>query len=122
MPVAAAARRPPTRKKQSTAMMDGRTRISLAVRRHRPSLLRRLARMAAVGAALTFVSPVFAAASRDGEAYALAPGDRIAVTVVGQPELSGEMMVDGAGDIVLPFTGPLRVEDLTAVAFQQLLR
>jgi len=76
----------------------------------------------AVGAALSCVSPALADALRDDDASALAPGDRIAVTVVGQPELSGEITVDGSGNIVLPFTGPIRVEDLTVVACQQLIR
>jgi polysaccharide export outer membrane protein len=43
------------------------------------------------------------------------------ITVAGQPDLSGEMPVDGAGNVVMPFIGPIRVGDLTVSQCQQLI-
>jgi polysaccharide export outer membrane protein len=37
----------------------------------------------------------------DRNAYRLVPGDRITVTVFGQPELSGDVLIDGAGAITI---------------------
>jgi polysaccharide biosynthesis/export protein len=76
----------------------------------------------ALVAALTFAAPSHAETPQASEAYALAPGDRITLTVVGQPELSGEMTVDGSGNIMLPFVGPIQIEDLTVLECQQLIR
>lgn len=47
------------------------------------------------------------------QAYKLAPGDKIAVTVFGQPDLSGESVVDQAGNIRLPIVGEIRAATLT---------
>jgi polysaccharide biosynthesis/export protein len=76
----------------------------------------------ALAAALTFASASLAASPQGSEAYTLAPGDRIILTVVGQPELSGEMTVDGSGNIMLPILGPIQIEDLTVFGCQQLIR
>ena len=48
--------------------------------------------------------------------YRLAPGDRITVTVNGQPELSGEYLIDGAGEIHLPLVNAIRVGRTTVDA------
>ncbi len=45
--------------------------------------------------------------------YRVSPGDRLAITVLGQPELSGDFVVDGQGSIQLPLTGPITVGNLT---------
>jgi polysaccharide export outer membrane protein len=71
------------------------------------------ARVAALLGALVFSSSVSADAAGDSRAYTLAPGDRIAVMVFGQAELSGDILVDGAGNILLPFIGPIEVKGLT---------
>jgi polysaccharide export outer membrane protein len=55
----------------------------------------------------------------DSHAYRLAPGDRITVTVFGQPELSGDVLVDGAGAITIPLTDPIEVKDLTLLECQK---
>lgn len=47
------------------------------------------------------------------QAYKLAPGDKIAVTVFGQPDLSGESIVDQGGNIRLPIVGEVRAATLT---------
>jgi polysaccharide export outer membrane protein len=55
-------------------------------------------------------------------AYTLAAGDRITVTVVGETDLSGDMLVDGAGNITMPFIGSERVANLTVAECQKLIR
>lgn len=55
----------------------------------------------------------------DSRGYRLAPGDRIAVTVFGQPELSGDVLVDDAGTVTIPLTTPIEVKDLTVVECQR---
>jgi polysaccharide biosynthesis/export protein len=58
----------------------------------------------------------------DSRAYKLGPGDRIIVTVFGQAELSGDILVDGAGNILLPFVGPIEVKGLTPLECQNVVR
>jgi len=55
----------------------------------------------------------------DSGAYRLAPGDRITVTVFGQTDLSGDVIVDDAGTITLPLVDPIEVKDLTLVECQK---
>ena len=55
----------------------------------------------------------------DSHAYRLAPGDRITVTVFGQPELSGDVLIDDAGAITIPLTDPIEVKDLTLLECQK---
>ena len=55
----------------------------------------------------------------DSHAYRLAPGDRITVTVFGQPELSGDVLIDDAGTIAIPLTDPIKVKDLTLLECQK---
>ncbi|MCC7046245.1 MAG: polysaccharide biosynthesis/export family protein [Alphaproteobacteria bacterium] len=43
--------------------------------------------------------------------YRLAPGDRITVTVFGQPDLSGDFLIDTAGSISLPLIGAVQVSN-----------
>ena len=69
--------------------------------------------------ALVFSFPVSAEAAGDSRAYRLAPGDRIAVMVFGQAELSGDILIDGAGNILLPFIGPIEVKGLTVDECQE---
>lgn len=51
--------------------------------------------------------------------YQLGTGDRLRVNVFGEPELSGEFVVDGAGEVSLPLIGNVRVEGMTVTAFQR---
>src|SRR5260370_5374877 len=81
--------------------------------RRRTSVLNQFARGAVLLGALVFSFPVSAEAAGDSRAYRLAPGDRIAVIVFGQAELSGDILVDGAGNILLPFLGPSQVKRLS---------
>ena len=52
-------------------------------------------------------------AAGQSQAYKLAPGDKIVVTVFGQPELSGDSMVDQGGNIRLPVVGEVHAATLT---------
>lgn len=52
--------------------------------------------------------------------YRLGSSDRLKVTVYGEPELSGEFVVDGAGYVSLPLIGEIDVDGLTVREFQRL--
>ena len=47
------------------------------------------------------------------KAYRITAGDKIGVTVFGQPDLSGESTVDQSGNIRLPMIGDIRAVNLT---------
>jgi polysaccharide export outer membrane protein len=103
-------------------MISGCTPI-LTITWWRPAGARRCwASIMALVGALAFASASLADSPKGSEAYALAPGDRITLTVVGQPEFSGEMTVDGSGNVMLPIIGPIQIEDLTVLGSQQLIR
>ncbi|MEM7662262.1 MAG: polysaccharide biosynthesis/export family protein [Pseudomonadota bacterium] len=53
------------------------------------------------------------------DAYTLGNGDRLRVTVFGEPELSGEYLVDGTGLVSLPLVGEIPAVGTTVRAFQQ---
>jgi polysaccharide export outer membrane protein len=61
----------------------------------------------------------FAGAAGDSRRYKLEPGDRIAVTVFGHTDLSGDFLVDGSGSVQLPLIETLEAKGLTIVEFQQ---
>jgi polysaccharide biosynthesis/export protein len=69
--------------------------------------------------AVLLLPAALSAGSVDGRAYRLAPGDRITVTVFGQPELSGDALIDDAGVITIPLTDPIEVKDLTLLECQK---
>jgi polysaccharide export outer membrane protein len=102
-------------------MTPGRTAMAGRLGRRCASAVYRCIRAAALLGALVFSFPLLADPG-DGLAYKLGPGDRITVTVFGQPELSGDVLVDGAGNILLPFIGPIEVKDLTPLECQNLVR
>ena len=60
--------------------------------------------VAMICATLVSVSPPSARAAAEVE---LGPGDRITITVRGQPDFSGEFELDAAGRIRIPFVGPI---------------
>lgn len=70
-------------------------------------------------ALLAIVCPARAEGPTDIRKYHLAPGDKIVVTVFGQPDLSGEFSVDGAGNVLLPLLGTLEVMNLTVLESQE---
>lgn len=63
---------------------------------------------------------VEAVTTRPVEAYRLGSADKIKVTVFGEPELSGEFVVDGSGVVSLPLIESIQVEGLTVQEFQRL--
>src|SRR5262245_8839433 len=65
------------------------------------------------------LSPASLSAEDANRAYRLAPGDRITVTVFGQPELSGDVVIDDAGTVNIPLTGPIEVKYLTVAECQK---
>lgn len=51
--------------------------------------------------------------------YRLGAGDRVRVTVFGQPDLTGEYLVDGTGKLAFPLVGQLSAGSLTASELEQ---
>ena len=102
-------------------MRPGRRAMAAMFGRRRASVLDQFVRAAVLLGALVFSFPVSAEAVGDSRAYRLAPGDRITVMVFGQAELSGDILIDGAGNILLPFIGPIEVKGLTVHECQELI-
>jgi len=102
-------------------MRPGRRAVAAMFERRRASKLDRFVRAAVLLGALVFSISVSAEPVGDSRAYRLAPGDRIAVMVFGQAELSGDILVDAAGNILLPFIGPIEVKGLTVNECQELI-
>lgn len=92
---------------------------NMTVRRRRSSGASRVLLVALAYAALIFCCAPIAALAGTQQAYKLAPGDRLTVTVVGQAELSGDFTVDSAGTINVPLLGPVQISGLTIVECQQ---
>lgn len=59
-------------------------------------------------------------AERSITEYRLGSADRLKVTVFGEPELSGEFVVDGQGYVSLPLIDSVKVDGLTVREFQRL--
>lgn len=60
-----------------------------------------------------------AQSSRSAQAYALGAGDQVRITVFGQPDLSGEFEVNGAGAISMPLIGQLSVTGKTTPGLEE---
>jgi len=69
--------------------------------------------LAAVFFILLYAWSIDRAAAQTPPAYQIAAGDRIGVTVIGQPDLSGEATVDQVGNLRLPIVGDIRAINLT---------
>src|SRR5579862_646246 len=68
---------------------------------------------AVLGAMLTAVLLAAVVPPVLGDAYVVAPGDTMSVTVLNEPSLSGSYTVDPDGKIALPLAGSIPVEGLT---------
>ena len=79
-------------------------------------------RIAAAAAMLALLPPAAAPAAENGGDYLLAPGDSIAVMVFGQPQLSAKMTVDDAGNVVVPFVGPVKVTQQSLATARELIQ
>ena len=62
-------------------------------------------------------APVPAAAGTNDDNYKLGTGDKLKVTVYGEDDLSGEVIVDGAGQVQLPLVGQVNAGGLTVHQF-----
>lgn len=60
-----------------------------------------------------------AMAERDVGEYRLGAADQLRVTVFGEPELSGEYVLDGTGIVSLPLIGEVPAQNLTVREFQR---
>jgi protein involved in polysaccharide export with SLBB domain len=59
-----------------------------------------------------------AQATSSGNDYTLGPEDKVRVTVFGEPDLSGEFVVDSSGVLVTPFVGKFEVNGMTLRDFE----
>jgi polysaccharide export outer membrane protein len=62
-----------------------------------------------------------AAAYEYQNGYRIGAGDRLTVRVVGEPELTADYLVDGAGNISMPYVRTIRVGGLTAPQVEKLV-
>lgn len=60
-----------------------------------------------------------AAADHQISEYRLGTGDKLRVTVYGEPDLSGEFSVDGTGDLSMPLVGEVPAADYTVREVRQ---
>lgn len=72
--------------------------------------------------ALITLSGMAAAAGNQAQDYRLGPGDKIRVTVFGEPYLSGEFNVNANGTVSLPLIEPVRVNELTLTEAEVLIK
>jgi polysaccharide biosynthesis/export protein len=49
----------------------------------------------------------------DASSYRVDSGDKVKVIVYGEPELSGEFLIDGKGDLSIPLVGTINAKSLT---------
>ena len=103
-------------------MSFARTAASVTPSRGPTHLGRKWLEMAILLAGLVGIAPAQAEPTRHPQAYALAAGDKVTLLVRDQPELSGEMLIDGGGNLVLPFIGIVDVRGLTVLECQRLIR
>jgi len=71
-----------------------------------------------LGLILALVAPILLA---QGEDYRLGPGDKLRVTVFGEPYLTGEYTVSANGSISMPLIEPVQVGGRTAFEAQELV-
>jgi polysaccharide biosynthesis/export protein len=108
--------------RKENGMRPDRTAAGCILRRRCASALYRWVGAAALVGALAFSSGLSAQPAVDSRSYKLAPGDRIAVTVFNEPDLSGDFVIDDMGHILLPFLDPIEVTNLTLLECQKLVR
>lgn len=59
------------------------------------------------------------AITREVQDYRLGPGDKLRITVFGEPNLSGEFQVDGAGFVSMPLIGEIEARGRTVREMQR---
>lgn len=78
-------------------------------------------RQNSVGMVPPFGSSGIAAAYEYSKGYRIGSGDRLTIRVLGQPELTNDYLVDGAGAISIPLVNSLKVAGLTAPEAERLI-
>lgn len=73
------------------------------------------------GAVEPFGTMGVAAAYEYGTGYKVGAGDRLTIRVAGEPDLSSEFLVDGAGTISMPYVQTVAIAGLTAAEIEDLL-
>jgi polysaccharide biosynthesis/export protein len=94
---------------------------SVAIERRSKTWLQRLMQAATLLVVLAHAPCLLAEPQGDIRDYRLEPGDRITVTVFGHAELSGDVLVDGIGNVLLPLIGPVEVKNLTLSECEKLI-
>ena len=75
-------------------------------------------RAALIALSIALCVPAQSAVAQVQQEYRMGPGDRLNVTVFGQPDLSGEVVIDGTGRISLPLIGQVDANDKTITELQ----
>lgn len=73
------------------------------------------------GAVAPYGAKGTAAAYEYGTGYRVGAGDRLTVRVAGEPDLSSEYLVDGAGTISLPYIQTISIAGMTASSIEQMI-
>lgn len=89
----------------------------MTFRAGRPSWATCMARGVLVLLALLLVG----AGHTTAQEYRLGSQDKVTVTVYGEPDLSGDFEVDGAGKVALPLLGEVQIGDLTLREAEQII-
>ena len=84
-------------------------------------LMLMLAEWAVLGTTLEAAESPVKTATDDSGVYRLMPGDTLGVLVFDQKDLSGDFLIDSAGDIMLPLAGTAKVGGLTLGEAQELI-
>ncbi len=74
-----------------------------------------------LGEPLQYAGDDAAAIHAGTENYQLASGDRLRITVFGQPELTREYQIDAAGRLAFPLVGPVAARGMTPAALESFL-
>ena len=74
-----------------------------------------------VGAQPPFAAQGEAAAYEYGDGYRVGAGDRLSIRVVGEPELTGEFVVDASGVLSMPYVQSVRVASLNTGQIENLI-
>src|SRR5215475_2425898 len=91
-----------TKGREENAMRPDSTPACCRFRTRRDKILHRYIAAAVLLGVLACSARLAAEPVGDLRTYKLASGDRITVTVFNQPELSGDVVIDDAGNIILP--------------------
>ncbi len=74
-----------------------------------------------IGAQPPFATQGEAAAYEFGSGYRVGAGDRLSIRVVGEPDLTGEFIVDASGILSMPYVQSVRVASLNTGQIEKLI-